>query len=106
MLFKFSNKDELKALLRILQEISMELEGLLMSETDIFRKYEVSARIELIDELMPKLMKKQFSKQQKNSIEISKAISIIIFQYREIAVDVYAEVLKNRLVESIYQEMV
>ncbi len=84
----------------------MELEGLLMSETDIFRKYEVSARIELIDELMPKLMKKQFSKQQKNSIEISKAISIIIFQYREIAVDVYAEVLKNRLVESIYQEMV
>ena len=84
----------------------MELEGLLMSETDIFRKYEVSARIELIDELMPKLMKKQFSKQQKNSIEISKAISIIIFQYREIAVDIYAEVLKNRLVESIYQEMV
>ncbi len=84
----------------------MELEGLLMSETDIFRKYEVSARIEIIDELMPKLMKKQFSKQEKNSIEMSKALSIIIFQYREIAVDIYAEVLKNRLVESIYQEMV
>ncbi|RLD46171.1 MAG: hypothetical protein DRI86_03870 [Bacteroidetes bacterium] len=106
MLFKFSNKDELKALIRILQEISMELESLVHTETDIFRKYEVSARVELIDEILPKLMKKQFSKQVKSSIEISKAVSIIIFQYREIAVDIYAEVLKNRLVETIYREMV
>ena len=106
MLFKFSNKDELKAFIRILQEISMELESLLLSETDIFRKYEISARVELIDELMPKIMKKQFSKQVKNSIEISKALSIILFQYREIAVDIYAEVLKNSLVETIYKDMV
>ena len=106
MLFKFENKEELKAFIRILQEISMELESLLQTETDIFRKYEVLARIELIDDILPKLMKKQFSKQIKNSIEFSKAVSIIIFQYREIVVDVYADVVKNRLVESIYQEMV
>ncbi|MCK5846826.1 MAG: hypothetical protein KAG84_05270 [Bacteroidales bacterium] len=106
MLFKFTNKDELSAFIRILQEISMELESLLLNETDIFRRYEVSARIDLIDEILPKLMKKQFSKQLKNSIEISKAVNIIIFQYREIVVDVYADVVKNRLVESIYREMV
>jgi len=106
MVFRFANKEELKAFIRILQEISMELESLKLQETDIFRKFEVEARMELIDDLMPKVMKKQFSKQIKNSIEISKAISIIIFQYREIAVDIYADVIKNRLVESIYQEMV
>jgi len=106
MVFKFANKEELNAFIRILQEISLELESLVLQETDIYRKFEVEARIELIDQLMPKLMKKQFSKTIKNSIDISKAISIIIFQYREIVVDIYADVIKNRLVASIYQEMV
>ena len=106
MLFKFQNKEELKAFIRLMQEISMELEAVLMRETDIFRRYEISARVELIDELMPKIMKKQFSKQIKNSVEISKAIGIIIFQHQEIAVDIYAEMLKNRLVETIHRDMV
>ena len=106
MVFKFHNKEELNAFIRLLQEISLELEGLQIQETDIFRKFEISARIELIDDLLPKLMKKQFSKQVKNSIELSKAVSIIIFQYQDIVVDVYTELIKNKLVESIYQEMV
>ncbi len=106
MVFKFHNKEELNAFIRLLQEISLELEGLQIQETDIFRKFEISARIELIDDLLPKLMKKQFSKQVKNSIELSKAVSIIIFQHQDIVVDVYTELIKNKLVESIYQEMV
>ena len=106
MVFKFHNKEELKAFIRLLQDISLELEGLQIKETDIFRKFEIAARIELIDDLLPKLMKKQFSKQMKNSIELSKAVSIIIFQHQDIVVDVYTELIKNKLVESIYQEMV
>ena len=106
MLFNFHNKEELKAFIRLMQEISIELEALLLNESDIFRRYEISARMELIDELMPKIMKKQFSKQIKNSVEITKAIGIIIFQYQEIVVDVYAEMLKTRLVEVIHKDMV
>lgn len=106
MLFKFHNKEELKAFIRLMQEISIELEALLLNESDIFRRYEISARMELIDELMPKIMKKQFSKQIKNSVEITKAIGIIIFQYQEIVVDVYAEMLKTRLVEIIHRDMI
>lgn len=106
MKFQFHNKEELKAFIRLLQEIELELEAEQMQEADIFRKYEISARIELIDEIMPKVLKKQFNQQIKTSVEISKAVSIIIFQYREIAVDIYAEMLKNRLVETIHREMV
>lgn len=106
MKFQFQNKEELKAFIRLLQEINLELESLSLQETDLFRRYEIAARIELLDELLPKVLKKQFNQQVKTSIEISKAVSIIIFQYREIAVDIYAEMLKNRLVETIHREMV
>lgn len=106
MKFEFKNKEELKAFIRILQEIVLELESQLIGEDDGFRKFEVQAKIELIEELFPKVERKQFNSQQKNSVQLSKAIALIIFQYRAIVVDIYAELLKNRLVQEIHQEMV
>ncbi len=106
MKFQINSKEELSAFIRIIQEINLELESALNIEHDLFRKYEISARIELLDELLPKVMKKQFNQQQKTSINISKAISIIIFQYREIIVDIYAEMVKNRLVQFIHKDMI
>ncbi len=105
MKFQLNNKEELDAFIRILQEINMELESTLLKEHDLFRRYEIAARIELLDELLPKVLKKQFNQQQRSSITISKAVSIIIFQYRQIVVDIYAELIKNRLVESIHKDM-
>ncbi len=106
MKFQFHNKEELKAFIRLLQEIELELETESIGETDIFRRFEISARIELLDDLLIIVSKKQFNQQQKNSINLTKAVSIIIFQYREIVVDIYAEMLKNRLVETIHKDMV
>lgn len=106
MKFQINSKEELSAFIRIIQEINLELESAISQEKDIFRRYEISARIELLDELLPKVMKKQFNQQSKTKIEITKAISIIIFQYREIAVDIYAELIKNRLVETIHKDMI
>jgi hypothetical protein len=106
MKFVFNNKEELKAFIRLLQEIELELESIYYQETDLFRRFEISARIELLDELLPQVSRKQINQQVKNSINLSKAVSIIIFQYREIAVDIYAEMLKNRLVETIHRSMV
>ena len=106
MKFQINSKEELSAFIRIMQEINLELEAILNAEKDIFRRYEISARIELIDELLPKVMKKQFNQQSKTKIDISKAVSIIIFQYREIVVDIYAELIKNRLVETIHKDMI
>jgi hypothetical protein len=103
---KFSNKEELNAFTRLLQEIVLNLEAEQMSELDGFKRFEISARIELLEELLPKVMKKQFNQQAKSSINITKAVGIIIFQNREIVVDIYAEMLKNRIVESIHREMV
>jgi len=103
---KFNNKEELNAFIRLLQEIVLSLEAEQMGERDGFKRFEIAARIELIEELMPKVMKKQFNQQAKSSVPISKAVGIIIFQYREIVVDVYAEMLKNRIVEHIHREMV
>ena len=106
MKFQFHNKEELKAFIRLLQEIELELESETIGEKDIFRRFEISAKIELLDELLIKVSKKQYNQQQKNSVNLSKAVSIIIFQYREIVVDIYAEMLKNRLVETIHRDMV
>ena len=103
---KFSNKEELNAFTRLIQEIVLNLEAEQMNELDGFKRFEISARIELLEELLPKVMKKQFNQQSKSSINITKAIGIIIFQNREIVVDIYAEMLKNRIVESIHREMV
>jgi len=103
---KFHNKEELSAFTRLLQEIVLALEAEQMNELDSFKKFEISARIELLEELLPKVLKKQFNQQTTSSIPITKAIGIIIFQYREIVVDVYAEMLKNRIVENIHREMV
>lgn len=106
MKFVFSGKDELHAFIRLLQEISLELESQLLYVTNFIEKYEIEAKIELIEDIYPKVAKKQFNAQVKNSIDISKALAIIIFQNRNIAVDVYAEVVKNRLVEHIHRDMV
>jgi hypothetical protein len=106
MKFQFHNKEELKAFITLLQEINLQLESELMSETDSFKRYEISARIELLDELFPIVYKKQFNQQVKSSIKITKAVSIIIFQNRDIIVDIYTELLKNRLVETIHRNMV
>jgi len=103
---RFSNKEELNAFTRLLQEIILNLEAEQINELDGFKRFEISARIELLEELLPKVMKKQFNQQLKSSIPISKAVGIIIFQNREIVVDIYAEMLKNRIVESIHREMV
>ena len=103
---QFNNKEELSAFTRILQEIILALEVDQMNEIEPFKRFEISARIELLEELLPKVMKKQFNQQIKSSISISKAIGIIIFQFREIVVDIYADMLKNRIVENIHREMV
>jgi len=102
----FHNKEELNAFTRLIQEIVLALEADQMNETDGFKRFEISARIELLEELLPKVLKKQFNQQIKSTIVISKAIGIIIFQYREIVVDIYAEMLKNRIVQNIQREMV
>jgi hypothetical protein len=106
MKFVVQNKDELSAFIRLIQEIELELESELRYEKDVFRRYEIAARIELLDILLPDVMKKQFNQQSKNTINLTKAVSIILFQYREIVVDIYAELLKNRLVESIHRSMI
>ena len=103
---QFHNKEELGAFIRLIQEIIIELESSQINESDPFNKFEIAARIELLEELLPKVSKKQFNQQVKSTIAITKAIGIIIFQYREIAVDIYADILKNRIVESIHREMV
>lgn len=102
----FNSKEELAAFTRLMQEIIISLESEQMAEKDNFARFEISARIELLEELLPKVLKKQFNSQTKSSINISKALAIVIFQNREIAVDIYAEMLKNRIVESIHREMV
>ncbi len=106
MKFIFQSKDELKAFIRLIQEIELELESEYRTENDIFRRFEISARVELLDEVLASVLRKQFNQQVKNSINFSKAVSIIIFQYREIVVDIYAELLKNRLVETIHKDMI
>ncbi len=106
MKFQFHNKEELNAFITLLQEINLQLESELMSEMDSFKRYEISARIELLDELFPVVYRKQFNQQVKSSIKITKAVSIIIFQNRDIIVDIYTELLKNRLVETIHKNMV
>jgi len=103
---QFHNKEELSAFIRLLQEIILWLEAEQMQESDSFKRFEIAARIELMEELLPKVSKKQFNQQVKTSINISKAVAIIIFQNREIAVDIYAEMLKNRIVERIHKDMV
>lgn len=103
---QFHNKEELSAFIRLLQEIILWLEAEQMQESDSFKRFEIAARIELMEELLPKVSKKQFNQQIKSSISITKAVAIIIFQNREIALDIYAEMLKNRIVESIHREMV
>jgi len=102
----FQNKEDLNAFIRLIQEIILALEAEYISETDAFKRFEISARIELLEELLPKVLKKQFNKQTKSSIVITKAVGIIIFQYREIVVDIYADMLKNRIVERIHRNMV
>ena len=76
------------------------------TKQDMLDRYETLARIELLEELYPKVAKKQFNSQKKNSVEISRAIALILFKYREIEVDIYADVLKNRIVQHIHQDMV
>ncbi len=106
MKITFADHNELNAFIRLLQEIVLTMEAELPSKEDILDRYETEARIELIEELYPKVARKQFNTQKKNSVTITKAVGLIIFQYREIALDVYAEVLKNRIVQDIHQEMV
>jgi hypothetical protein len=103
---QFHNKEELSAFIRLLQEIILWLESEQMQESDSFKRFEIAARIELMEELLPKVSKKQFNQQIKSSISITKAVAIIIFQNREIALDIYAEMLNNPIVESIHREMV
>jgi hypothetical protein len=106
MKITFNNRDELEAFIRLLQEIVLSLESELLTTTDPYDRYEISARIELIEELYPKVAKKQFNTQKKNSVNITKAVAIIIFQNRDIVIDIYAEMLKNRIVQDIHREMV
>jgi hypothetical protein len=102
----FQDKDELDAFIRLLQEIVLAMEAELPGKTDTLDRYETLARIELLEELYPKVAKKQFNAQKKNTIEITRAIALIFFKYREIEVDVYADFLKNRIVQNIHQDMV
>ncbi len=106
MKFVFSNRDELNAFIRLLQEIVIELESQLLNAENFVQKYEIEAKIEIIEEIYPKVARKQFNAQVKNSINITKALAIIIFQNSHIVVDVYAEMLKNRLVEFIHRDMI
>jgi|GEM_PF-2290588 hypothetical protein len=104
--FQFHNKEELNAFIRLGQEIILELEAEKIRERDSFKKYEIAAQLELMEELMPQIYKKQFNQQLKNSVKLSKAVCLIIFQNRNIAIDIYADLLKNRLVETIHRNMV
>jgi hypothetical protein len=103
---EFRDKEELKAFIRILHEIILELESSAMLLADPFKRYELKARQELLEDILPKVERKQFNQQKKNSIQITKALALVIFIYREIAVDVYADMLKHRIVEHIHREMV
>jgi hypothetical protein len=103
---EFKNREELKAFIRLSQEIIIELESLILNEDDSFKSFDYSAQKELLEEILPKVERKQFNQQKTNSISINKATAIVIFKHREIVVDVYAEMLKNLLVEKIYREMV
>ncbi len=80
---QFHNKEELGAFIRLLQEIILWLEAEQMQESDSFKRFEIAARIELMEELLPKVSKKQFNQQLKSSIAITKAVAIIIFQNRK-----------------------
>jgi hypothetical protein len=83
----------------------MELESENITEEDSFKRYEIQAKIELMEEILPKIERKQFNTQVKNSVQLTKAVAIILFQNRSIVVDIYAEMLKNRLVQEIHREM-
>lgn len=104
--FEFQDKEELKAFIRLMHEIILELESVIMTESDSFKNYELHARKELLEELLPKIERKQFNQQRKSSVSVSKAVAIIIFIYRDIVVDVYADMLKHRIVEHIHRGMV
>jgi len=106
MKIKFHNKDELTAFIRLIQEIVLTLEAALPVERNPMKRYEMEAQIELLEEIYPKLSKKQFNNQEKNHIKITKAVALIIFQYRDIALDVYADLIRNRVVQDIHKEMV
>ena len=106
MKIKFNNRDELDAFIRLLQELVLTMEAELQSKTDMFERYETEAKIELLEELYPKVAKKQFNSKEKNSVKINKALALIIFRYRDVAVDVYTDLLKNRIVETIHRDMV
>ncbi len=103
---EFRDKEELKAFIRLLHEIVLELESSAMHEQDPFKRYELRARQELMEDLLPKVERKQFNQQNKNSVSISKAVALVIFIYRDIALDVYADMLRHRIVEHIHREMV
>lgn len=106
MKIQINGHDELDAFIRLIQEMVLSMESELPLKTDALDRYETKARIELLEELYPRVAKKQFNTQKKNSIEISKAICLIFFQYRHIEVDIYADFLRNRIVQTIHQEMV
>lgn len=106
MKIEFYDHNELDAFIRLLQEIVLTMEAELPYKTDPLDRYETMARIELIEGLYPKVAKKQFNSQKKNSVEISKAIALVLFQYRHIEVDIYANMLKNRIVQHIHKDMV
>ncbi|OIO99402.1 MAG: hypothetical protein AUJ98_11295 [Bacteroidetes bacterium CG2_30_33_31] len=106
MKIEFVDHNELEAFIRLLQEIVIALEAELLSKTNYLDKYETQARIELLEDLYPKVAKKQFNNQRKNTVIITKAIALIIFQYKDIVIDIYAEMLKNRIVQNIHRDMV
>lgn len=103
---ELNSKDELSAFVRLLQEMVMELESQIINESDAFARFELSAQKELLEEILPKVERKQNNEQKKNSIKINKATAMVVFKYREIAVDVYADMFKTLIVEKIYREMV
>lgn len=103
---EFHNKEELKAFIRLLHEIVLELESAAMAESDGFKRYELRARQELLEDMLPKVERKQHNRQVRNSVQITKAVALVIFIYRDIALDVYADMLKHRIVETIHKGMV
>lgn len=106
MKIEFNDHSELDAFIRLLQEIVIAMEAELPTKNDSLDRYETLARIELLEELYPKVAKKQFNSQKKNSVEITRAIALILFKYRSIEVDIYADFLKNRIVQYIHRDMV
>lgn len=106
MKIEFLDHSELDAFIRLLQEIVLTMEAELPNKTEALDRYETLARIELLEELYPKVAKKQFNSQKKNSVEITRAIGLVLFQYRHIEVDIYADFLKNRIVQFIHRDMV